>query len=212
MTTDRVNCGVLVSGRGSNLEALLDKERAGYFQRAHIACVVSNVPNVRALEIARNHDVPGSAVLPKSFPDKVAYETEVVRLLRAQGCEYVLLAGYMRIVGATILTAYPNRILNIHPSLLPAFPGLDAQRQALAYGVKVSGCTVHVVDAGMDTGPIVVQKCVPVLPGDTDDTLCARILEQEHVAYAEALKLVTENSWSVEGRTVRVHTERSGVA
>lgn len=203
MSSQTVAVGVLASGRGSNLEAILKKERAGYFARARIACVVSNVPTARALEVARQHNVPEQAIVPKQYADRDSYENAVVTAFERHNVQYVVMAGYMKIVGPVLLSRFSQRIINIHPSLLPAFPGLDGQKQALEYGVKVSGCTVHFADAGVDTGPIILQRAVPVMQDDTEQTLSARILEQEHHIFAEALKLVTETPWEIRGRVVR---------
>lgn len=194
---------VLASGRGSNFEALLRHERAGFFQNVEFACLVVDQPHAGALDVAQRYGVPAHTILRKDFSSKQEFEQAIAQTLDRYGISWVVLAGYMRLVGPTLLEKFPQRILNIHPALLPSFPGLHAQRQALEYGVKVSGCTVHFVDAGMDTGPIIVQRCVPVLPHDTEETLSARILEQEHQAYAEALKAVTERPWRIEGRVVR---------
>jgi phosphoribosylglycinamide formyltransferase-1 len=198
-----IRLGVLASGRGSNFKALLEKERQGYFEKARISCLITNNPRAGAIDIAKEAQIPVHIVIPREFPGKESYEKEIVRLLESYHVEWVVLAGYMRLVGQTLLERYPWRILNIHPALLPSFPGLHAQRQALEYGVKISGCTVHFVDAGMDTGPIIVQRAVPVLDSDTEETLSARILEQEHIAYAEAIKAVTERAWKIEGRVVK---------
>ena len=198
-----IRLGVLASGRGSNFKALLEKERQGYFEKARISCLITNNPRAGAIDIAKEAQIPVHIVIPREFPGKESYEKEIVRLLESYHVEWVVLAGYMRLVGQTLLERYPWRILNIHPALLPSFPGLHAQRQALEYGVKISGCTVHFVDAGMDTGPIIVQRAVPVLDSDTEETLSARILEQEHIAYAEAIKAVTERTWKIEGRVVK---------
>jgi phosphoribosylglycinamide formyltransferase-1 len=198
-----IRLGVLASGRGSNFKALLEKERQGYFEKARISCLITNNPRAGAIDIAKEAQIPVHIVIPREFPGKESYEKEIVRLLESYHVEWVVLAGYMRLVGQTLLERYPWRILNIHAALLPSFPGLHAQRQALEYGVKISGCTVHFVDAGMDTGPIIVQRAVPVLDSDTEETLSARILEQEHIAYAEAIKAVTERAWKIEGRVVK---------
>lgn len=198
----KVSLAVLVSGRGSNLEALLKKERAGYFERAHIACVISNVPDVRALDIAREYGIPGLTVRSKTFSSPDAYEEELALLCSELKADFIALAGYMKIVGPVLLGHYPHRILNIHPSLLPSFPGLHGQRQALEHGVRISGCTVHFIDAGVDTGPIVGQRSVPVLQDDTEDTLSRRILEQEHELYAECVKKITEQPWEIRGRRI----------
>jgi phosphoribosylglycinamide formyltransferase-1 len=199
---DTVRVGVMLSGRGSNFEALLRKQEAGYFQRARIVCVVSDNPGARGLELARSQGLPAFGIDPRAHSGKAAFETEIAGVLARHGVEMVVLAGYMRIVGRVLLERFPGRILNIHPSLLPSFPGLHAQRQALEHGVRVTGCTVHFVDAGTDTGPIIGQRVVPVHPDDTEETLAARILEQEHELYAECLKRVTEEPYEIRGRTV----------
>ncbi len=196
---------VLVSGRGSNLQSVIDNIESGYIRDAEIKVVISDVGDAYALERARKHGIPAVFTNPLSFKDKLAFELEILKTLKEHNIDLILLAGYMRIVGKEIISAYPNRIINIHPALLPAFKGLHAQQQAFEYGVKVSGCTVHFVDEGMDSGPIIIQKCVPVLKGDTADTLAARILEQEHKIFPEAVKLFAEGKLKVEGRIV-VHT------
>lgn len=195
-----ISIGVLASGRGSNFAALLKHHAEGRLPGLAFTCLVSDKPGAPALAVADKAGVPAYNILPRGFPDKVSYEREVVQVLKTQGCEWICLAGYMRIIGDTMLDAFPNRILNIHPSLLPSFPGLHAQKQALDYGVRVSGCTVHLVDSGMDTGPIVAQQSVPVLPGDTEDTLGSRILVQEHALYAQSLRRITSERWHLKGR------------
>ncbi len=196
---------VLGSGKGSNLQSLLDAQAAGRLD-ARIVCVVSDVADAFILERARRAGVPSVHVDGAPFKTKLdgTAEQEVIRVLRAHGAEAVALAGFMRIVKPGLLAAFPNRILNIHPSLLPAFPGLEAWKQALAYGVKVAGCTVHLVDAGTDTGPILVQRAVPVLSDDTPETLHARIQEQEHLAYPEAVNLMARGNLRIVGRRVGV--------
>ena len=180
--------GILGSGRGSNFEAIAAAIAAGRLH-ARIACVISDVPDAFILERARRAGIPAFHVDPAPFKTKLegAAEVRVIELLRAHAVELVVLAGFMRIIKPGLLSAYAGRIINIHPSLLPAFPGLAAWRQALAYGVKVTGCTVHFVDAGVDTGRIILQRAVPVLPDDTPESLHARIQEQEHQAYPEAI-------------------------
>lgn len=195
-----VRIGVLASGRGSNLEALLRAQAAGQFARARVAVVVSNVPSARALTVATEAGIPAVAVRPKDHPSPADYERAILSVLQSHGVHLVALAGYMKLLGPTLLDAFPERIVNIHPSLLPAFPGLHAQRQALEYGVRFSGCTVHFVDAGLDSGPIIGQRIVPVLPGDTEETLSARILAQEHELYPSVIKLLTEHPWRLQGR------------
>jgi phosphoribosylglycinamide formyltransferase-1 len=194
---------VFASGRGSNFRALLEASRAGRLPQAEFVVLVSDEPDAKALDIAREYGVKALHVSPRNFESRDAYEQEILRRLRELKVEGICLAGYMRLVGKTILRAFPNRILNIHPALLPSFPGTHGHRDALAYGVKVSGCTVHFVDEGVDTGPIIVQRSVEVLDDDTEETLAARILIQEHQAYPEAVDLLTRGLLEVEGRKVR---------
>jgi phosphoribosylglycinamide formyltransferase-1 len=194
---------VLVSGRGSNLQAIIDSIENKYLQ-AQISVVISDVADAYALVRARTHGINAVHIDPRKFASKELYEDEVLQLLNSNDVQLVLLAGYMRILGKTLLTAYVNRILNIHPALLPAFPGLHAQEQAFNHGVKVAGCTVHFVDAQLDGGPIILQKCVEVREDDTAQTLADRILEQEHKIYPEAVKLFVENKLRVEGRNVKI--------
>jgi len=194
---------VFASGRGSNFRALLEASRAGRLPQAEFVVLVSDKPDAKALDIAREYGVKALHVSPKNFESRDAYEQEILRCLRELKVEGICLAGYMRLVGKTILRAFPNRILNIHPALLPSFPGTHGHRDTLAYGVKVSGCTVHFVDEGVDTGPIIVQRSVEVLDDDTEESLAARILIQEHQAYPEAVDLLTRGLLDVEGRKVR---------
>lgn len=194
---------VFVSGRGSNLQALLEAKAAGRLARVRFITVFSDVPSPPAFDHATRHGISTIQYDPRSFSKKSDYEKAVVDALRAFGTEWIVLAGYMRIVGPTLLDAFAGRIINIHPSLLPAFPGLHAQRQAIEAGAKTSGCTVHFVDRGVDTGPVILQRTVPCLPGDTEETLSARILEQEHQALPEALELISEGRVHIEnGRVV----------
>lgn len=199
MTT---NIAVLVSGRGSNLQSIIDSIESGNIPDARVSVVISDVRNAFALERARTHGIDAVFIDPRAFVDKKAYEQELLGILGQYDIGLVLLAGYMRIVGREVIEAYRNRIINIHPALLPSFKGLHAQKQAFDYGVKISGCTVHFVDEGMDTGPIIIQRAVPVLEGDNADTLAARILEQEHQIFPEAVKLFVEGKLKVEGRIV----------
>ena len=194
---------VLVSGRGSNLQAIIDSIEKGYV-KARISVVVSDIGDAYALERARKHGINAVHIDPRGSGSKESYEEEVLRVLKNHDVQLVLLAGYMKILGKTLLTAYKNRILNIHPALLPAFPGLHAQEQAFKYGVKVAGCTVHFVDEELDGGPIILQKCVEVKDDDTAQTLAERILEQEHKIYPEAVKLFVENRLRLEGRKVKI--------
>ena len=191
--------GVLLSGRGSNFLALDGAIRRGEL-RAEIALVVSNVAAAGGIARALELGIPTLALPHRGEPSRQAHEEKVVAALREAGAEWICLAGYMRLLSPAFLDAFPQRVVNIHPSLLPAFPGVDAQAQALAHGVRVAGCTVHLVDAGLDSGPIVVQRTVPVADGDTGETLSARILEQEHLAYPEAMRRLLGESWRIEGR------------
>ena len=175
----KVKLGVLVSGGGTNLQAILDATRAGALD-AEVKIVLSNQPNVRALERAEAAGVATRVISHRDFADRAAFDAEVVAALQKAEVTHVVLAGFMRVLGTAFLDAFPWRVINIHPALLPAFPGVHAQRQALAYGVKVAGCTVHFVDAGTDTGPIIAQAAVHVLDTDTEESLSARILEKEH--------------------------------
>jgi phosphoribosylglycinamide formyltransferase 1 len=194
--------GVLISGRGSNLQALLDAARAGSLG-GEVAAVVSNVAEARGLERARQAGVP-AFVQDHRGHTRDDHDAEVQRILTDQGVELVCLAGYMRLLSAGFVRSYPERILNVHPSLLPAFPGLDAQRQAWEHGVKVSGATVHFVDEALDAGPIVLQEAVGVRPGDTPESLATRILEAEHRIYPRAVKIVLEGRYRRVGRRIVV--------
>jgi phosphoribosylglycinamide formyltransferase-1 len=197
------NIAVLVSGRGSNLQSIIDNVESDYIQNANIKVVISDVADAYALERAKKHGIDTAFIDPSRFAGKQEYEQDIVRTLQVYDIDLVLLAGYMRIVGSDLIGTYRNRILNIHPALLPSFRGLHAQKQALDYGVKVAGCTVHFVDEDVDTGPIILQKCVPVLDDDTEDKLSDRILEQEHTIFPEAVKMFVEGKLKVEGRIVR---------
>lgn len=194
--------GVLASGRGSNFAALLQRQEEGYFENARIVCLLSNRAEAPALELAREAGLHARAVSPGDYETAEAYEAEILHELEEHKVELLLLAGYMKIIGPQILARYEGRIINIHPSLLPSFPGLHAQRQALAHGVHFSGCTVHFVDAGLDSGPIIGQRCVPVFPHDTEDDLSARILVQEHELFSTCVKAITERPWKIDGRRV----------
>lgn len=198
---EKLRLGVLASGRGSNLQSILDHCREGLIP-AEVAVVISDKPGAYALERAKTAGASACYINPKDFSTKVEYEQHLVRTLNEAGVQLVCLAGYMRLVGQTLLQDYNNRIMNIHPSLLPSFPGLHGHRDALDYGVKISGCTVHFVDEGMDTGPIILQAAVPVLDDDTEETLSARILEQEHKIYPEAIRLFAQGQLQVQGRKV----------
>jgi phosphoribosylglycinamide formyltransferase-1 len=191
--------GVLISGRGSNLQSIIDAIAVGRLD-ATLAVVISNRPDVPGLQRARDAGIDTRLLRTRDLPDRDAYDAALAALLRDARVDLVCLAGFMRLVGPQMLAAFPDRILNVHPSLLPAFPGLDAQRQALAHGVRVSGATVHLVTSELDGGPIVIQSAVPVLDDDTVDTLSARILIEEHRVYPEAIQLVLDGGWSIEGR------------
>jgi phosphoribosylglycinamide formyltransferase 1 len=202
--------GVLISGRGSNLQALID---AVGDRRLHatIAVVISNRADAAGLARARQAGIETLCLDHREFRSRDQHDRAIARELQARDVGLVCLAGYMRLVGAPLLDAFPNAIVNIHPSLLPAFPGVDAQRQALEHGAKVSGVTVHLVTAELDGGPIVIQRTVPVLDGDTPDTLSARILAEEHRAYPEAVEAILEGGWRVDGRRfVRSASAASG--
>jgi phosphoribosylglycinamide formyltransferase-1 len=193
--------GVLISGRGSNLQALVDAAARGRLG-GRIAVVISNVAAAPGLERARAAGIP-TRVVPHGGRSREEHDGEMLAVLRAHDVSLVCLAGYMRLLSAGFIHAFPGRILNVHPSLLPAFPGTDAVRQALAHGVKVAGATIHVVDEGLDSGPIVAQEAVPVTDDDTEETLAARILEAEHRLYPEAVRALLAGALAVEGRRVR---------
>jgi phosphoribosylglycinamide formyltransferase-1 len=193
------NLGILLSGRGSNFVAIADSIAAGRIPDARIAVVISNRADAPGLETARQRGL-NALVIPSKGKPRGAHDREVVAALLDNKVDLICLAGYMRLLSPWFVQQFPAKILNIHPSLLPAFPGLEAQQQAFAYGVRVSGCTVHFVDEELDHGAIVVQKTVPVLDADDEHTLAARILEQEHIAYTEAIKIVLEGKFEIAGR------------
>lgn len=197
----KLRLGLLASGQGSNLQAIMDAADNRRID-AEVAVVISDHREAYALERARRRGIPAEFVDPRGFAGKTAYEKAMVELLRRQEVGLVCLAGYMRVVSQVMLGAFPNKIMNIHPALLPSFPGLHGQEQAWRYGVKFSGCTVHFVDEGVDTGPIIIQAVVPVLDDDTADTLAARILEQEHVIYPEAIQRFVQGRLKIVGRKV----------
>ena len=195
----RPRIGVLISGRGSNLQAIIDAIGDGDLN-ASIAVVISNRADVRGLQRARAAGIDALHVDPRDHADRDSYDLAIVEILQARGVQLVCLAGYMRRVGRPLLDAFPQRILNVHPSLLPAFPGLEAQRQALEHGVQVTGATVHLVTSELDGGPIVLQAAVPVLPDDTVETLSARVLIEEHRIYREAIRILLDERWTLAGR------------
>jgi len=200
----RLKLAVLASGRGSNFVAINEAIQKGDLQ-ADISLLISDQAGAAALQRARNAGVSTLFINPKDYRNRNEYEAEVVKNLQTFGIDIVVLAGYMRLVGKVLLDAYRMRIVNIHPALLPSFPGLHAQRQAVDYGAKYSGCTVHFVDEGMDTGPIIMQAAVPVLADDSEDSLADRILIQEHRIYSQALQLLAEGRVYIEGRKVHIN-------
>jgi phosphoribosylglycinamide formyltransferase-1 len=193
--------GVLLSGRGSNFEALADSVSAGRIPDAEIAVVISNKPDAKGLERAKARNIP-TRMIPSKGLEREAYDRQVAAVLQEYKVDLICLAGYMRLLSPYFVAAFPQRILNIHPSLLPSFPGLESQRQALEYGVKFAGCTVHFVDENLDAGPIVLQSVVPVQDADDEEKLSERILKEEHRIYTEAVKIVLEGKYRIEGRRV----------
>jgi len=200
---------VLVSGRGSNLQALIDNVEAGKL-KARIALVISDNPEAQAIKRCQKHGVPCKVLRREDFPSKKAFEEEMVRALKEAGVELVVLAGFMRILSKHFIEHFPERVINVHPSLLPSFKGLEAQRQAVEYGARFSGCTVHLVDETVDGGPVIVQAVVPVLPEDTAESLAERILKWEHRILPQAVQWFAEGRVSVEGRKVLVEGARYG--
>ncbi len=195
--------GVLVSGSGTNLQAIIDRIESGEIS-AEIACVISNKADAYALARAAKHGIPVVVHENTRFPERRSYDSATVEILRSYKVDLVILAGFMRILTDAMVNAFPNAIMNIHPALLPSFQGLHAQQQALDYGVRYSGCTVHFVDCGTDTGPIILQSVVPVEQDDTEETLSARIQKAEHQTFAAAIKLFVEGKIRVDGRKVRI--------
>lgn len=201
--TTKTRLAVLISGSGTNLQAIIDRCAAGDLQ-AEVVCVISNRADAFGLQRAEKHAIPALFLDHRQFAGRAEYDAALVAQLRQHRVDLVILAGFMRIVTPVLLDAFPNRVLNIHPALLPAFPGLDAQKQALEHGVKVSGCTVHFVDAGTDTGPIIAQATVPVLEDDTVESLSQRIHLEEHKLYPAAIQLFAQGRLQVDGRRVRI--------
>ena len=198
-----LKAGVLASGRGSNFQAIIDEIEKGNL-KASIELLITDNPSAFAIERAKKHNIKYLFINPREFAAKDVFFSRIADELKAKGVELVILAGFMRIVRKPLIAAFPGRIMNIHPALLPAFPGLHGQKQALDYGVKISGCTVHFVDEGMDTGPVIIQAAVPVLPDDTEDTLSERILSFEHKIYPEAVRLFAEGRIEIDGRKVKI--------
>ncbi len=201
MYDSKFTIGVLASGRGTNLQAIINAIETGVLT-AQIGVVISDKKDAKALERARDRNIPAVSVDPKAYPDRPAFDSAVVRILTEHQVGLVICAGYMRLITNPILEAFPNKIINIHPSILPAFPGLHAQRQALAYGAKISGCTLHFVDAEVDHGPIIAQVAVPILEGDTEESLSNRILVEEHRLLPRVIQSYLEGRLEVVGRKV----------
>jgi phosphoribosylglycinamide formyltransferase-1 len=200
---NKLRIGVLASGRGSNFQSIMDSVDSGYL-KAEIAVLITDNPNAYAIERAKKYGIAHLVMKPGEYDSRDIYYGAVARELNARSVGLVVLAGFMRVVGKPLIDAFPNRIMNIHPALLPSFPGLHGQRQANDYGVKISGCTVHLVDEGMDTGPIIIQAAVAVRDDDTEDSLSQRILKFEHKIYPEAIKLFSEGRVEVVGRKVKI--------
>lgn len=203
MEARRLKLGILASGRGSNFEAISNAIGRKELN-ADISLVISDKKDAKVLEKAQDQQIDTYSFNPREFNTKEEHESQLLEKFQEYDIDILVLAGYMRMLGKTILSVYKNRVVNIHPALLPAFPGLDAQKQALDYGVKYSGCTVHLVDEGMDTGPIILQAVVPILEGDTEDKLAQRILAEEHQAYWQALQYLAEGKLYLVGRTVYI--------
>ncbi len=204
MEQPAVSIGVLVSGNGSNFQAIVDAIEAGRIPGARIACLISNKADAFALERAKRHNIPFVVLNHRDYADRRSYDGALVNLLKANGVQLVVLAGFMRLLSDVMINAFPNAIMNIHPALLPSFPGVDAQKQALEYGVRYTGCSVHFVDCGTDTGPVILQAVVPVLGDDSVESLSQRIHGEEHRIYPEAVRLFCAGRLSVEGRRVRI--------
>lgn len=204
MSNERLKIGALASGRGTNLQAIIDSIKRGHLQ-TEIAVVISNKKDAPVLERAAKEGIDTVYLDPTAFKDRTSYDLEILDILKRYNVDLVVLAGYMRIVTGLLIDAYRNRMMNIHPALLPSFPGMFAQRQALEYGVKIAGCTVHFVEEGVDKGPIIAQAAVPVLEGDTEESLSARILKEEHKLFSHAIRLYEEGRVSVSGRRVAIN-------
>lgn len=200
---DLLKLGVLISGNGSNLQSIIDNIENGSL-KAVIKIIISNNPDAYGITRAKNHGIPFVVLKNGDFKNKEEFDARLISTLKDNGVDLVVLAGFMRIISKTLLQAFPGRVMNIHPALLPSFPGLHGQRQAVDYGVKFSGCTVHFVDDGVDTGPIIIQSAVPVLDDDTEETLAARILKEEHKIYPRAIQLFADGKLDVHGRKVRI--------
>ena len=198
---DLLKLGILISGNGSNLQSIIDNIEKGSL-KAIIKIVISNNPDAYGLVRAEKHSIPCIVLKNNDFKSKEDFDSEIVNILKSNNVDLVVLAGFMRILTPVLLKAFPLRIMNIHPALLPSFPGIHGQKQAVDYGVKISGCTVHFVDEGVDTGPIIIQRAVSVLDDDTEDTLAARILKEEHKIYPHAIQLFADGKIEIKGRRV----------
>jgi phosphoribosylglycinamide formyltransferase-1 len=199
--------GVLASGRGSNFQAIIDSIESG-FLKAQVAVLITDNPEAYAIQRAQKHNIEPLIIKPGDFSGKDAYYSHIAEILKSKGVNLVILAGFMRVVGRALIREFQNRIMNIHPALLPSFPGLHGQKQASDYGVKISGCTVHFVDEGVDTGPIIIQAAVPAYEDDTEDSLAERILKQEHRIFPMAVKLFSEGKIEVRERKVSIQSHR----
>jgi len=204
---DLLKLGILISGNGSNLQSIIDYIEKGSL-KATIKIVISNNPDAYGLTRAKKHGIPVVILKNGDFINKEDFDLELINILKNNSVDLVILAGFMRIITPTLLNAFPQKVMNIHPALLPSFPGIHGQKQALEYGVKLSGCTVHFVDEGVDTGPIIIQSAVQVFDDDTEETLAARILKEEHRIYAQAILFYTEGKIEIKGRKVRIKTEK----
>ena len=206
-----INLGILVSGSGTNLQSIIDAINAERLS-AKVKVVISNKPDVKAIERAKKYHIPSFIVQGSGFSSKEDYDTHIVEILKANSVDLVILAGFMRLLTPAFIRAFPMRIMNIHPALLPSFPGLNVQKKALEYGVKFSGCTVHFVDEAVDTGPIIIQAVVPAYDNDTEETLSKRILKEEHRIYPQAIQLFAEGKLEIKGRRVFVkdHPQTEG--
>jgi phosphoribosylglycinamide formyltransferase-1 len=202
---DLLKLGVLISGNGSNMQSIIDHIEKGSL-KAIIKIVISNNPDAYGITRAKKHGIPVAVIKNSDFKNKEEFDLELIRILRSNNVDLVILAGFMRIITPTLLNAFPQKVMNIHPALLPSFPGTHGQKQALEYGVKISGCTVHFVDEGVDTGPIIIQSAVQVFDDDTEETLAARILKEEHRIYPQAIQLFAGGKIEIKGRKVRIHT------
>ncbi|WNY23757.1 Phosphoribosylglycinamide formyltransferase [Methanimicrococcus hongohii] len=204
MTKMTVKISILVSGRGTNLQSVIDAIESGEIQNAEIACVISDKKEAYALQRAEKHGIEGIFVNPADFSSRAEYDNKVLEILKEKETDLVLLAGYLRIISDDLINEFKNKIINIHPSLLPSFKGLNAQKQAIEYGVKFTGCTVHFVEPDLDAGPIIMQKIIQVLEDDTPETLAERLLVEENKAYREVVKLFVDEKLEVDGRKVRI--------